>query len=160
MLRVIGALPADDQTMGDMTSTMGSSSPSHHLAAKGDLLDDHNNDLPSSSQPSLGESSDVSARTVEDNPRYPSHPHLTRKVIATIASLANGDGRVAVSLLELALSSSKDSDEAVLLSALRRSVSTSYDRTGDSHYDAISGKSSFIDLNIFYSYTEWIECTQ
>lgn len=53
-------------------------------------------------------------------------------------SLADGDARTALSLLALVLGSSPDTEEATLLAAMRQSVSTSYDRTGDSHYDMIS----------------------
>jgi putative ATPase len=65
-------------------------------------------------------------------------PQLSSKVLATLVSLADGDARTALSLLALVLGSPLDTDEATLLTALRRSVSTSYDRTGDSHYDMIS----------------------
>jgi len=65
-------------------------------------------------------------------------PQLSPKVLASLVSLADGDARVALSLLALVLGSSPDTDEAALLTALRQSVSTSYDRTGDSHYDMIS----------------------
>ena len=65
-------------------------------------------------------------------------PQLSPKVLASLVSLADGDARTALSLLALVLGSSPDTDEATLLAALRQSVSTSYDRTGDSHYDMIS----------------------
>ncbi|KAI0074155.1 P-loop containing nucleoside triphosphate hydrolase protein [Panus rudis PR-1116 ss-1] len=66
------------------------------------------------------------------------YPQCTPEVIATIASLSNGDARTALSLLELVLHASKDSDPEMLLRQLRQSVSTSYDRTGDARYDMIS----------------------
>lgn len=59
-------------------------------------------------------------------------------MLASLVSLADGDARTALSLLALVLGSSPDKDEGTLLTALRQSVSTSYDRTGDSHYDMIS----------------------
>ena len=65
-------------------------------------------------------------------------PQLSPKLLASLVSLADGDARTALSLLALVLGSSPDTDEATLLTALRQSVSTSYDRTGDSHYDMIS----------------------
>lgn len=68
----------------------------------------------------------------------PPYPQLTRRVITAIASLSSGDARVALSLLELVLHSAATTSESVLLESLRRSVSTSYDRTGDAHYDLIS----------------------
>lgn len=67
-----------------------------------------------------------------------STPELSPKVLASLVSLADGDARTALSLLALVLGSSPDTDELTLLTALRQSVSTSYDRTGDSHYDMIS----------------------
>ncbi len=68
----------------------------------------------------------------------PPYPQLTRRVITAIASLSSGDARVALSLLELVLHSAPTTSESVLLESLRRSVSTSYDRTGDARYDLIS----------------------
>ncbi|OBZ68067.1 ATPase WRNIP1 C26H5.02c [Grifola frondosa] len=65
-------------------------------------------------------------------------PQLTPKIVSSIVSLSTGDARTALSLLELVLSAPPDADQANLLTSLRRSVSTSYDRTGDSHYDMIS----------------------
>ena len=59
-------------------------------------------------------------------------------MLASLVSLADGDARTALSLLALVLGSSPDTDETTLLTALRQSVSTSYDRTGDSHHDMIS----------------------
>ena len=68
----------------------------------------------------------------------PSHPGFTSKVRGSIASLSDGDARTALSLLELVFSSPPTTSEESLLASLRRSVSTRYDRTGDSHYDLIS----------------------
>jgi hypothetical protein len=65
---------------------------------------------------------------------FPDYPQLTRQVLASIVSLATGDARRALSLLELALNASPTADQASLLSTLRKSVSTAYDRTGDDHY--------------------------
>jgi hypothetical protein len=66
------------------------------------------------------------------------YPQLTLRVKAAIASISSGDARTALSLLELVLLSPPTTPESALLDSLRRSVSTSYDRTGDSHYDLIS----------------------
>ncbi|KDQ57540.1 hypothetical protein JAAARDRAFT_130261 [Jaapia argillacea MUCL 33604] len=63
---------------------------------------------------------------------------VTPRVLSSIVSLSSGDARTALSLVELVTASSKDVSEAKLLSLLRRSVSTSYDRTGDDRYDMIS----------------------
>ncbi|EGN99902.1 hypothetical protein SERLA73DRAFT_180189 [Serpula lacrymans var. lacrymans S7.3] len=90
-----------------------------------------------SSQPSSIHHPSQSTDSSIDLP-FPLFPQLTARVIASIVSLSTGDARTAISLLELVLSSKKDITEATLLSSLRRSVSASYDRTGDSHYDMIS----------------------
>jgi len=68
----------------------------------------------------------------------PPYPQLTHRVTTTIASLSSGDARTALSLLELVLNSAPTTSESALLESLRRSVSTSYDRAGDDHYDLIS----------------------
>jgi putative ATPase len=68
----------------------------------------------------------------------PPYPQLTRRVITAIASFSSGDARVALSLLEFVLHLAPTTSESVLLESLRRSVSTSYDRTGDARYDLIS----------------------
>ncbi|TDL21712.1 P-loop containing nucleoside triphosphate hydrolase protein [Rickenella mellea] len=69
---------------------------------------------------------------------FPAFPQLTPQILKSIASLSTGDARTALSLLELAISTSPSIPTSTLLDSLRRSVSTSYDRTGDSHYDMIS----------------------
>lgn len=56
----------------------------------------------------------------------------------SIVSLSAGDARIAISLLDLVIMSPGDSNEASLLASLKRSVSASYDRTGESRYDMIS----------------------
>jgi putative ATPase len=97
----------------------------------------------------VGTPSDVDHDDVFNNPNVPSsqgtnsseHPGVEKsapQVLASLVSLADGDARTALSLLALVLGSSPDADETTLLTALRQSVSTSYDRTGDSHYDMIS----------------------
>lgn len=65
-------------------------------------------------------------------------PHLTRRVVTTIASLSCGDARTALSLLELVLLADRTTSESALIESLRLSVSTSYDRTGDTRYNLIS----------------------
>ncbi|KAF9227429.1 P-loop containing nucleoside triphosphate hydrolase protein [Gyrodon lividus] len=69
---------------------------------------------------------------------YPSYPQLTNRIISSVISLSAGDARTALSLLELVLASKKDTEEEELRMSLRQSVSSSYDRTGESHYDMIS----------------------
>lgn len=69
---------------------------------------------------------------------FPAFPHLTSPVLASMISLSTGDARTALSLLDLVLSASKTTPEDKLIENLRRSVSASYDRSGDSRYDMIS----------------------
>ncbi|KAF8844273.1 P-loop containing nucleoside triphosphate hydrolase protein [Paxillus ammoniavirescens] len=69
---------------------------------------------------------------------YPSYPQLTNRIILSIISLSAGDARTALSLLELVLASKKDIEGEKLRASLAQSVSSSYDRTGESHYDMIS----------------------
>ena len=64
------------------------------------------------------------------------HSQITEKVMASLVSLSSGDARTALSLLELVMKA--DLPEPDVIAAMRRSVSVSYDRTGDSHYDMIS----------------------
>ena len=88
-------------------------------------------------QPDLTtEPPEATSRSPSPSPEY---PQLTHRVITAIASLSTGDARTALSLLELVLLAPRTTPESALLDSLRRSVSTSYDRTGDSHYDLISG---------------------
>lgn len=91
---------------------------------------------PQNSSQSLQDSSQSSTATLVTPPQ--AFPQLTLKVKSSIASLSDGDARTALSLLELVLSSPSTTTEPALLTNLRRSVSTSYDRTGDPHYDMIS----------------------
>lgn len=73
----------------------------------------------------------------QESCNYSSFPHITDRVLSSIVSLSSGDARTALSLLELVLCTS-DMKEDDLITSLRRSISTSYDRTGDSRYDMIS----------------------
>ncbi|THG99929.1 hypothetical protein EW026_g2503 [Hermanssonia centrifuga] len=84
----------------------------------------------------LSQSSDSTAVDAPDD--INTFPQLTPKLLSTIVSLSAGDARTALSLLELVLSAAADADPDNLLTSLRQSVSTSYDRTGDSRYDMIS----------------------
>lgn len=54
----------------------------------------------------------------------PTHPQATPKILTSIASLAAGDARTALSLLELVLSGPSSVGEDKLLESLRRSVSS------------------------------------
>ena len=71
-------------------------------------------------------------------PLFPQYPHITDKVISSMASLAAGDARTALSLLEQILLAPTETPESALLDSMKRSVATSYDRTGDARYDLIS----------------------
>ncbi|KIO07532.1 hypothetical protein M404DRAFT_14659 [Pisolithus tinctorius Marx 270] len=89
---------------------------------------------PSRSQ-DAGGSSQASNNSQEST--CPSFSQITERVISSIVSLSCGDARTALSLLELVLCS-KDIPEDDVIASMRHSVSTSYDRTGDSRYDMIS----------------------
>ncbi|KAI0062929.1 P-loop containing nucleoside triphosphate hydrolase protein [Artomyces pyxidatus] len=89
--------------------------------------------VPDGSSPRLSEPS-----SSPNVPLFPAYPQFTPRVLTTLTSLSTGDARTALSLVELVLLSSRSTPESVLLDSLRASVSTSYDRTGDSHYDLIS----------------------
>ncbi|PCH43682.1 nucleoside triphosphate hydrolase protein [Wolfiporia cocos MD-104 SS10] len=106
-----------------------------------DIDDDIDTDIPSS-QPEIEECLSETQSSQQPPPStagpFPAYPQLTPKLLSSLASLSAGDARTALSLLELVLSASRDADPEALHDALRRSVSTSYDRTGDSHYDMIS----------------------
>lgn len=88
--------------------------------------------LPTSSQSSTESSNTLSF------PSFPAFPHLTSALLQSIVSLSTGDARTALSMLELLLSASPNTPPATLLTSLRRSVATAYDRTGDARYDMIS----------------------
>lgn len=92
---------------------------------------------PTTSQNSLSQSQSSQTTISCDSPFLP-YPQLTDRIISSIVSLSTGDARTALSLLELVLASKPDRDEHTLLASLRRSVSASYDRVGESHYDMIS----------------------
>ena len=97
--------------------------------------------LAASQGPNTLAESDISPRSshrTQDNSPFPTLPHLTSTVLSAMVSLSSGDARTALSLLELAISCPVTISEALLLSFLRQSVSISYDRSGESHYDMIS----------------------
>jgi putative ATPase len=63
---------------------------------------------------------------------------MSDKITSRIASMASGDARKALSLLEVALRSPNDAPEGQVMEALKQSLIVSYDRTGEGHYDMIS----------------------
>lgn len=96
-----------------------------------------------STQPEISQSqsssqSSAALTAMSEDSAGSTFPQLTQKILSSLVSLAAGDARTALSLLELVLVAPEDSDQEELLSSLRNSVSTSYDRTGESHYDMIS----------------------
>ncbi|ESK82413.1 replication-associated recombination protein a [Moniliophthora roreri MCA 2997] len=99
------------------------------------ILSSQNNSTPSTQSTS---SQSLSTSTAEHAPLFPSNPHITQRILSSIISLSTGDARTALSLLELTLSAPHSSSENDLIESIRRSVSTLYDRTGDSRYDMIS----------------------
>ncbi|KAH9839556.1 P-loop containing nucleoside triphosphate hydrolase protein [Rhodofomes roseus] len=108
------------------------------------VVDADMEDIPSSQPeedplPELPSSlSSTATAPTDPAPPFPSYPQLTPKLLSSIVSLSAGDARTALSLLELVLTAPPTSSPDTLLDSLRRSVSTSYDRTGESHYDMIS----------------------
>lgn len=97
--------------------------------------------LSDESHPTPPNSSQASSSTLPPSPTllpFPSYPHITEQVFASLVSLSNGDARTALSLLSLALSSPSSTPTHILLESLRKSVIAGYDRTGDDHYDLIS----------------------
>ncbi|KAL1707450.1 hypothetical protein EV121DRAFT_255831, partial [Schizophyllum commune] len=94
-------------------------------------------DLTSSQRASSSQTA-VPSQASMDESALAAFPHITPKVTSTIVALAGGDARTALSLLELVLKASPNSEESTLINNLRKSVVVSYDRTGESHYDMIS----------------------
>ncbi|KAJ4000024.1 P-loop containing nucleoside triphosphate hydrolase protein [Lentinula boryana] len=104
-------------------------------------------DFSSSSCPPTPESSQIpTSSPLSSSPNdisnsaalFPAYPHFTPRVMASITSLSSGDARAALSLLDMVLSAPKTTPEDRLIDNIRRSVSASYDRSGDSRYDMIS----------------------
>jgi putative ATPase len=63
---------------------------------------------------------------------------ISSEVMKSIVNLSTGDARTALSLLELVLTSPSKASDAAIISHLRRSVSSRYDRSGEDRYDMIS----------------------
>ncbi|KEP48816.1 ATPase WRNIP1-like protein C26H5,02c [Rhizoctonia solani 123E] len=82
--------------------------------------------------------SDLDGALSNEEVAWPCHSQVTPKILSSISSLAAGDARTALSLLELVLSAPSTITEDKLLESLRRSVSSRYDRSGDDRYDMIS----------------------
>ncbi|KAJ3887840.1 DNA polymerase III, clamp loader complex, gamma/delta/delta subunit [Lentinula edodes] len=93
---------------------------------------------PSSPLSSTSIPNGVIPKSPNTTPLFPAYPHFTAAVLASITSLSSGDARAALSLLDMVLSAPKTTGEEKLIENLRRSVSASYDRSGDSRYDMIS----------------------
>jgi putative ATPase len=68
----------------------------------------------------------------------PEAPEIEPDLLEYLAAAADGDARVALQSLELALfTAGKGLDKDVLKESLRK-AHMQYDRTGDNHYDHIS----------------------
>ncbi|KAK9477577.1 DNA polymerase III, clamp loader complex, gamma/delta/delta subunit [Lipomyces japonicus] len=79
--------------------------------------------------------------------------NLNDECLRYLAGLSDGDGRVAINLLELVLESGVDTMESIKVSLQRTHLL--YDRLGDSHYDTISAfhksvRGSDADAALFY----------
>ncbi|QRW08590.1 ATPase [Ceratobasidium sp. AG-Ba] len=85
--------------------------------------------------PSSRPGSPILSQPVQPSSQY---PQVTSRILASIASLAAGDARTALSLLELVISAPASIREEKLLESLKRSVSSRYDRSGEDRYDMIS----------------------
>ncbi|KAN0138529.1 hypothetical protein V8E53_003517 [Lactarius tabidus] len=92
--------------------------------------------LPSSQSIVAPEPSTPTLATLQ--PLSSTYPHITYRIVSSMASLSAGDARTALSLLEHVLLAPGHTPEAALLDLMKRSVATSYDRTGDARYDLIS----------------------
>ncbi|ORY70649.1 hypothetical protein BCR35DRAFT_307958 [Leucosporidium creatinivorum] len=94
---------------------------------------------PSTSSPTPSTSALPSA--AEDSSTLPTGP-IDESLLRFLASAADGDARVALSSLELAISATKHAKGPPLtreeLKAQLRKAHLQYDRTGDHHYDTIS----------------------
>ena len=94
--------------------------------------------------PSLLASPRLSSQTIESSlptpkqPLFSQYPHITEQIITSMASLAAGDARAALSMLEHVILAPADTSQSALLASLKHSVATSYDRTGGARYDLIS----------------------
>ncbi|CAE6466532.1 unnamed protein product, partial [Rhizoctonia solani] len=96
------------------------------------------NTPPSSSNSTAASPNPDGTPTVLNGDTWRSNPQVTPKILTSISSLAAGDARTALSLLELVLGAPPTINEDRLLESLKRSVSSRYDRSGDDRYDMIS----------------------
>lgn len=70
--------------------------------------------------------------------KSPENIDIPTGILSRIVSMAGGDARKALSLLEVGLQSPTGTSEEQIMEALKQSLVVSYDRTGDDHYDMIS----------------------
>ncbi|KAK4049194.1 DNA-dependent ATPase mgs1 [Microbotryomycetes sp. JL201] len=83
---------------------------------------------------------------------------IDQTLLQFLASAADGDARVALSSLELAMAATKDTGRSITrdeLKAQLRKAHLQYDRTGDHHYDTISAlhksvRGSDADASLFW----------
>lgn len=85
-----------------------------------------------------GDNSDQHLFDAEDAQKPSESISLPPRIMSRVVSMAGGDARTALSLLEVAFQSPKDAPEQQVMEALKQSLVVSYDRTGDDHYDMIS----------------------
>ncbi|KAJ8293778.1 putative oligopeptide transporter [Rhodotorula toruloides] len=90
------------------------------------------------------ESAQATANTTEPpdvDPVFAFTGPVDPPLVRFLAAAADGDARVALSSLELALSATRDTNGKISRDQLKRSLRKAhlqYDRTGDAHYDTIS----------------------
>lgn len=63
---------------------------------------------------------------------------ISPEIVRTIVNLSLGDARTALSLLELVLTSPDKCSDGAIISQLRRTVTSRYDRSGEDRYNMIS----------------------
>jgi putative ATPase len=67
-----------------------------------------------------------------------SYREISPAVYKCMVNLSMGDARTGLSLLELVLTSPTKTSDSAIISNLRRSVSSRYDRSGEDRYNMIS----------------------
>ncbi|BGP56364.1 DNA-dependent ATPase mgs1 [Rhodotorula sphaerocarpa] len=100
------------------------------------------NIAPEGSEVKQDPDSDANARSPPDvDPVFAHTGPVDPDLVRFLAAAADGDARVALSSLDLALSATRDTGGRVSREELKRSLRKAhlqYDRTGDHHYDTIS----------------------
>jgi putative ATPase len=126
---------SDDDIKMILKNAVERATPNNGDSERHPLSDD-----PGSSQ-TVVEASQESRRggeTLANEAKEGGFREISEGVMKTIVNLSVGDARTALSLLELVLTAPKGASDATVVSHLRRSVSSRYDRSGDDRYDMIS----------------------